>query len=310
MGIGLLFPGQASQFPGMGKELHDAYPAARRTFEEASEALSRDVAALCFRGTEEELRMTENTQPAIFTVSVASFRVLAAETGIRPVAGAGHSLGEYSALVAAGALPLREAVRVLRSRGRYMQEAVPVGEGAMAAILGLSPSEVEEACRAGAALGVVSPANFNGGGQVVISGAAKAVAAACEAAKAAGAKRALPLPVSAPFHCALMAPAAERLAPELRAIPQGPFAFPVVANVTAVPYGAGDAVAEVLIRQITAPVRWEESIRAMRAAGADAFVEVGPGTVLSGLLRRIEKGTASAAFCGPADLEGVRGLTA
>lgn len=310
MGIGLLFPGQASQFPGMGKELHDAYPAARRTFEEASEALSRDVAALCFRGTEEELRMTENTQPAIFTVSVAAFRVLSAETGIRPVAGAGHSLGEYSALVAAGALPLREAVRVLRSRGRYMQEAVPVGEGAMAAILGLSPSEVEEVCRAGAALGVVSPANFNGGGQVVISGAAKAVAAACEAAKAAGAKRALPLPVSAPFHCALMAPAAERLAPELRAIPQGPFAFPVVANVTAVPYGAGDAVAEVLIRQITAPVRWEESIRAMRAAGADAFVEVGPGTVLSGLLRRIEKGAASAAFCGPADLEGVRGLTA
>jgi len=310
MGIGLLFPGQASQFPGMGKELHDAYPAARRTFEESSEALSLDLAALCFRGTEEELRMTENTQPAIFTVSVAAFRVLAAETGIRPVAGAGHSLGEYSALVAAGALPLREAVRVLRSRGRYMQEAVPVGEGAMAAILGLSPTEVEEACRAGAALGVVSPANFNGGGQVVISGAAKAVAAACEAAKAAGAKRALPLPVSAPFHCALMAPAAERLAPELRAIPQGPFAFPVIANVTGAPYGAGDAVAEVLIRQITAPVRWEESIRAMRAAGADAFVEVGPGTVLSGLLRRIEKGAASAAFCGPADLEGVRGLTA
>jgi len=294
----------------MGKELHAAYPDARRAFEEASEALSRDVAALCFHGTEEELRMTENTQPAIFTVSVAAFRVLAAETGIRPVAGAGHSLGEYSALVAAGALPLREAVRVLRSRGKYMQEAVPVGEGAMAAILGLSPEKVGEACRVGAALGVVSPANFNGGGQVVISGAAKAVAAACEAAKAAGAKRALPLPVSAPFHCELMAPAAERLSPELRAIPQGPFAFPVVANVTAAAYGAGDAVAEVLIRQITAPVRWEESIRAMRAAGADAFVEVGPGTVLSGLLRRIEKGAASAAFCGPADLEGARGLTA
>jgi [acyl-carrier-protein] S-malonyltransferase len=306
MGIGLLFPGQASQFPGMGKELFDAYPVARRTFEEASEALSRDVAALCFQGSEEELRMTENTQPAIFTVSVAAFRVLASETGVRPASAAGHSLGEYSALVAAGALPLVDAVRVLRSRGRYMQEAVPVGEGAMAAILGLSPDRAEEACRAGAALGVVSPANFNGGGQVVISGAAKAVAAACEAAKAAGAKRAMPLPVSAPFHCALMRPAADRLAPELRAIPQGTFAFPVVANVTAAPYGPGDVVADMLIRQITAPVRWEESVAAMRTAGVDAFVEVGPGKVLSGLLRRIEKDASTGAFCGPADLEGAR----
>ncbi|HAM32018.1 MAG: [acyl-carrier-protein] S-malonyltransferase [Deltaproteobacteria bacterium GWB2_65_81] len=310
MGIGLLFPGQASQFPGMGKELHDAYPAARRTFEEASEALSRDVAALCFRGTEEELRRTENTQPAIFTVSVAAFRVIAAETGVRPVCAAGHSLGEYSALVAAGVLPLRDAVRVLRSRGIYMQEAVPVGEGAMAAILGLAPKLVEEACRKGAALGVVSPANYNGGGQIVISGAAKAVAAACEAAKAAGAKRALPLPVSAPFHCALMGPAAERLTPELRAIPQGPFAFPVVANVTAAVYGSGDAVAEVLIRQITAPVRWEESVAAMRAAGATSFLEVGPGKVLSGLVRRIDREAPSSAFCAPADLVAVRAFLA
>jgi [acyl-carrier-protein] S-malonyltransferase len=310
MGIGLLFPGQASQFPGMGKELHDAYPVARRTFEEASEALSLDVAALCFRGSEEDLRLTENTQPAIFTVSVAAFRVLAAETGVRPACAAGHSLGEYSALVAAGVLPLMEAVRVLRSRGKYMQDAVPVGEGAMAAILGLPPALVEEACRAGSSHGVVSPANFNGGGQVVISGAAKAVAAACEAAKAAGAKRALPLPVSAPVHCALMRPAADRLAPALRAIPQGPFAFPVMANVTAAPYGADDVVAEMLIRQITAPVRWEESIASMRAAGADAFLEVGPGKVLSGLLRRIEKEAPNAVFCGPSDLDGARGLTA
>jgi len=308
-GIGLLFPGQASQFPGMGKELHDAYPVARRTFDEASEALSLDVAALCFRGTEEELRMTENTQPAIFTVSVAAFRVLAAETGVRPACAAGHSLGEYSALVAAGVLPLRDAVRVLRSRGKYMQEAVPVGEGAMAAILGLSTEQVEAACRAGASLGVVSPANFNGGGQVVISGAAAAVAAACDAAKAAGAKRALPLAVSAPFHCALMRPAADRLAPELRAIPRGGFAFPVVANVTAAAYGAGDAVDDMLIRQITAPVRWEESVRAMKAAGVDAFIEVGPGKVLSGLVRRIEKDAATVVFCGPADLEVTRGLT-
>lgn len=308
MGIGLLFPGQASQFPGMGKELHDAYPAARRTFEEASEALSQDVAALCFRGTEEELRLTENTQPAIFTVSVAAFRVLEAETGIRPACAAGHSLGEYSALVAAGVLPLRDAVRVLRSRGRYMQDAVPVGEGAMAAILGLSPAQVEAACRKGAERGVVSPANFNGGGQIVISGAAGAVAAACEAAKEAGAKRALPLPVSAPFHCALMRPAAERLAPELRAVPQGPFAFPVVANVSAAPYAGGDGVAEVLVRQITAPVRWEESVAAMKAAGATSFLEVGPGKVLSGLVRRIVKDAPTAAFCSPADLDAVRAL--
>ncbi|RJP17822.1 MAG: [acyl-carrier-protein] S-malonyltransferase [Deltaproteobacteria bacterium] len=308
MGIALLFPGQASQFPGMGKELHDAYAAAREVFREASDALSLDVAALCFRGTEEELRRTENTQPAIFTVSVAAFRALSAETGIRPQCAAGHSLGEYSALVAAGALPLREAVRALRSRGKYMQDAVPAGEGAMAAIIGLAPEKVEEACRAGSALGVVSPANFNGGDQIVVSGGAKAVAAACEAAKAAGARRALPLPVSAPFHCALMAPAAGRLAPELRAIPQGTFRFPVVANVTAAPYAEGDAAAEMLVRQITAPVRWEESVRAMLAVGATVFLEVGPGKVLSGLVRRIAKDAATAVFCGPADLGAARAL--
>jgi [acyl-carrier-protein] S-malonyltransferase len=270
--------------------------------------LSLDVAALCFRGTEEELRMTENTQPAIFTVSVAAFRTLAAETGIRPLCAAGHSLGEYSALVAAGVLPLREAVRALQSRGKYMQDAVPPGEGAMAAIIGLAPDKVGEACRAASAHGVVSPANFNGGDQIVISGRAKAVAAACEAAKAAGAKRALPLPVSAPFHCALMKPAADRLAPELRAIPQGAFQFPVVANVTAAPYIGSDAAAELLVRQITAPVRWEESVRAMVGMGATAFLEVGPGKVLSGLLRRIAKDAVTGAFCGPADLDPVRAL--
>jgi len=292
----------------MGKELHAAFPVARKVFEEASDALSQDIAALCFRGTEDELRMTENTQPSIFTVSVAAFRVLEAETGIRPVCAAGHSLGEYSALVAAGVLPLSDAVLVLRARGKYMQEAVPAGEGAMAAILGLSPEAVESACRQASAHGVVSPANFNGGDQIVISGAVRAVAAACEAAKAAGAKRALPLPVSAPFHCELMRPAAERLSAALRAVPQGPFRFPVVANVTGSPYGAGDSVAEVLVRQITAPVRWEESVREMRGMGAALFLEVGPGKVLSGLVRRIEKGAAVAAFCSPADLEAARGF--
>ncbi len=308
MPAGLLFPGQGSQFPGMGKELYDAWPAARNVFDEVSEALSQDMAALCFRGTEEDLRLTENTQPAIFTVSVAAFRVLTEEAGIAPACAAGHSLGEYSALAAAGVLPLRDAARILRSRGRYMQEAVPVGEGAMAAVIGLPPEGVEEACRLASGHGVVSPANFNGGGQVVISGAAKAVAAACEAAKAAGAKKAVPLPVSAPFHCALMRPAAERLAPELRAAPQGAFRFPVIANVTAAPYRDGERAADVLERQVTSPVRWEESVRAMRGMGATAFIEVGPGKVLSGLVRRIEKDAPAAAFCGPRDLDAVGAL--
>jgi [acyl-carrier-protein] S-malonyltransferase len=308
MGIGLLFPGQASQFAGMGKELYGAYPAARAVFEEASEAAGMDLAALCFRGTEDELRLTENTQPAIFTVSVAAFRVLEAETGIRPLCAAGHSLGEYSALVASGALSAGDAARVLRSRGRYMQEAVNVGEGAMAALIGLDPAGVAAACRAGSMIGVVEPANFNGGDQIVISGSAPAVEAACEAARSAGAKRALPLPVSAPFHCSLMRPAADRLAPELRALDQRQFRFPVVANVTAEPYPDAAPAAELLIRQITAPVRWEECVRRMLALGAASFLEVGPGKVLSGLLRRIDRDAGVAAFCAPGDLAGARAI--
>jgi [acyl-carrier-protein] S-malonyltransferase len=309
MGIGLLFPGQASQFAGMGKEIHDAYPSARAVFEEASDAAGMDIAALCFRGTEAELRRTENTQPAIFTVSVAAFRVLAEETGITPLCAAGHSLGEYSALVASSVFSVGDSARVLRSRGRYMQEAVSVGEGAMAALIGLSPEGVAAACRAGAGKGVVEPANFNGGDQIVISGSAGAVMAACDAAKSAGAKRALPLPVSAPFHCSLMQPAADRLAPELRALAQGPFRFPVVANVTAEPYPPGAPAAEVLIRQIVAPVRWEECVRRMRGMGVTAFLEVGPGKVLSGLVRRIDRDAVAAAFCAPGDLANVRSLS-
>lgn len=308
MGIGLLFPGQASQFAGMGKELHEAYPSARVVFEEASDAAGMDIAALCFDGTEEELRLTENTQPAIFTVSVAAFRVLEAETGIRPLCAAGHSLGEFSALSAAGVFSVGDAARVLRSRGRYMQEAVGVGEGAMAALIGLSPEGVAAACRAVAGRGVVEPANFNGGDQIVISGSAGAVQAACDAARSAGAKRALPLPVSAPFHCSLMQPAADRLAPELRALSQGPFRFPVVANVTAEPYPPDAAAAEWLIRQIVAPVRWEGCIRRMRGMGVSKFLEVGPGKVLSGLARRIDRDAVAAAFCAPGDLDGVRAL--
>jgi len=309
-GIGLLFPGQASQYAGMGKELCDAYPTARETFAEASEAAGIDLAALCFRGTEEELRLTENTQPCIFAVSVAAWRVLERETGIAPLCAAGHSLGEYSALVAAGALTLADAARILRLRGRFMQEAVPVGKGAMAAVMGLPDDGVEAACRAGAAKGVVEPANFNGGDQIVISGDAAAVAAACEAAKAAGAKRAMPLAVSAPFHCSLMKPAADRLAPELRAAARGAFRFPVVANVTAAPYPVDAPVADLLIRQVVSPVRWDACVRAMITMGASAFVEVGPGKVLSGLVRRIGRDAAVAAFGAPADLGGVRALLA
>jgi [acyl-carrier-protein] S-malonyltransferase len=308
MGIGLLFPGQASQFPGMGKELHDAYPAAREVFTEASESLGFSVADLCFRGSEEDLRLTENTQPAIFTVSVAAYRVLERETGILPLCSAGHSLGEYSALAASGALALSEAIRLLRSRGRYMQQAVPEGEGAMAALLGLSTEAVMEICRNAGEEGVVEPANFNGGGQIVISGSAKAVAAACEAAKAAGAKKVMPLPVSAPFHCSLMRPAAERLSPQLRAAGPGKFSFPVIANVTAEAYPQEEGVAESLIRQIVSPVRWEECIRKMRGMGVTSFLEVGPGKVLSGLVRRIDREVPAAGFCAPADLPAARSL--
>lgn len=308
MGIGLLFPGQASQFPGMGKELHEAYPAAREVFDEASDALGFSLADLCFRGSAEELRMTENTQPSIFAVSVAAYRVLAEEAGIRPLCAAGHSLGEYSALVASGALSLSDAVRLLRSRGRFMQEAVPPGEGAMAAVIGLSPEAVGNICRHAGREGVAEPANFNGGDQIVISGNTRAVAAACEAAKSAGAKKVMPLPVSAPFHCTLMEPAAERLAPALRAAIPGRFSFPVVANVTADTYPQGEGVAEILIRQIVSPVRWEECVRRMRAMGVTSYLEVGPGKVLTGLLRRIERDVPAAAFCSPADLPAVRGM--
>jgi len=307
MPIALLFPGQGSQFSGMGKELYDEFPAARAVFEEASDALSLDMAALCFHGTDEELRLTENTQPAIFTVSVAAFSALEQESGIAPLCAAGHSLGEYSALAAAGVISLKEAIRVLRSRGKYMQEAVPVGEGAMAAIIGLEPSIVEEACRAASSGGVVSPANYNGGGQVVISGAAKAVAAACEAAKAAGAKKCVPLQVSGPFHCELMRSAAEKLAPEIGAMSRGAARFPVVANVTAAACRE-EEVADLLVRQIVSPVRWEESVRAMREMGATAFLEIGPGKVLSGLVKRIEKDLPVASFCGRIDMDAVAAL--
>lgn len=306
--VGVLFPGQASQYPGMGKELHDSFASARAVFEEASDALGFDVAELCFHGSEQDLQLTENTQPAIFTVSVAAYRVLEEETGLRPLCAAGHSLGEYSALAAAGVLRVGEAVRVLRSRGRYMQDAVPVGRGAMAALMGLSAAQVEEVCRAAAQAGLVEPANFNGAEQIVISGEGEAVRVAMEAARAAGAKRVVALPVSAPFHCALMRPAAARLAPELGALSLSPFRFPVIANVTAERYPSEAAVPDLLERQITAPVRWDGCVGAMRAMGVDAFLEVGPGKVLSGLVRRICREARVASFGAPADLDGALAL--
>ena len=283
-----LFPGQASQYSGMGKELHDKFPAARAVFEEADQALGFSISRICFEGTEDDLKLTANTQPAVVTVSVAALRALAA-SGVTPAFVAGHSLGEYSALVAAGSLGFADAVRVVRQRGQLMQEAVPQGIGAMAAILGLSPAQVDEACRRAAQDEVVSPANLNSPEQTVISGHASAVKRAVEIASQTGAKRAVILPVSAPFHCELMQPAQHRLEPLLRATSFGPLRVPLVTNVAAEAIEKGEDAREALIRQVSLPVRWEQSIRTLIESGVETFVEVGPGKVLSGLLRQIDR---------------------
>jgi [acyl-carrier-protein] S-malonyltransferase len=287
--IACVFPGQGAQKVGMGKELADAYPICRDTFAEADEALGEPLSTLCFNGPEPDLLLTEHTQPAILAVSVAAYRV-ARERGIEPACAAGHSLGEYSAHVAAGTLSFADALRTVRRRGRYMQDAVPVGEGAMAAILGLDAPAVTEACAAASAeLGaVVTPANLNAPGQVVIAGQTAAVARAGELAKARGAKRVIALAVSAPFHCPLMLPAQERLEPELRALATHDPAIPVVANVDGLPKTDAASAVEALIRQVSSPVRWEDVVRRLIADGARTFVELGPGTVLSGLIRKID----------------------
>jgi [acyl-carrier-protein] S-malonyltransferase len=286
--LAFLFPGQGSQYSGMGRELAESSAVARAVFEEADRALDFSVSQMCFAGSEEDLKLTENTQPAILTVSIATYRILE-EKGIRPDFVAGHSLGEYSALVAAGSLAFADALRLVRRRGQYMRAAVPPGEGAMAAILGLRPGQVAEICRKVAEGQVVAPANLNSPDQTVISGHADAVKRAVQQASAAGAKRAVMLPVSAPFHSELMQPAQLRLEKDLRATAFAPLRFPLVTNVDAAVITSGDEAREALIRQVSLPVLWEESMHELVELGTSTFVEVGPGRVLSGVLRQIER---------------------
>ncbi len=296
----------------MGKALAEAFPICRETFAEADAALGEPVSRLCFEGPADTLTLTENTQPAILAVSIAALRVLTAN-GLRPAFVAGHSLGEYSANVAAGTFAFGDALNIVRRRGRYMQEAVPVGTGAMSAVLGLDADRVAEACRDaladGAADGdVVSPANLNGAGQVVIAGSRDAVARAGERATALGAKRVVPLPVSAPFHCALMKPAERRLAPELRALRSTDPAIPIVANVDAGLKTTAAAAIEALVAQVSLPVRWEAVVGRLASEGVTTYVEVGPGTVLSGLVRKIHREATTLSFGSPDDLAAITAL--
>ena len=287
--IAWVFPGQGSQAVGMGKDLFDNFDTAREVFKEADDALDFPLSAMCFEGNEEDLQLTANTQPAILTASVAAFRAMQTEGFPAPAFVAGHSLGEYSALVAAGVIDFADAVRTVRKRGTYMQEAVPVGVGAMAAILGLDVETIEQGCFEAAEGQVCSPANINSPSQVVIAGNAEAVDRACEILKGKGAKRAIKLNVSAPFHCDLMMPAQERLAVDLKDLNYGDVRFPVVHNVDAEPNQDSSKVGDALTRQVSSPVKWLQSIQKLRALGVEKFVEVGPGKVLTGLLRQIER---------------------
>ena len=287
-----LFPGQGSQYVGMGKDLRDNFTIARQTFEEADEALKYHLARLCLDGPEADLKLTENTQPALLTVSIAVMRVVAAETGITPSSLAGHSLGEYASLVTAGALSFVDAVKTVRLRGRFMQEAVPVGVGSMAAILGLECGQVDELCRESAEGQVLAPANYNCPGQIVISGHAEAVNRAAQKAKELGARDAILLAVSAPFHCPLMRGAAERLAEALEPVMVYDLKTPVISNVEAEQYPSRNQIKELLVTQVDHPVRWQESMEKMLAAGIEQFLELGPGKVLSGLMKRINRGAA------------------
>jgi [acyl-carrier-protein] S-malonyltransferase len=286
--IAFLFPGQGSQAVGMGKELAEKYPIARQTFDEANDALGYKLSQLCFEGPEEKLRMTEITQPAILTASVAAWRVLN-EKGLTPRFVAGHSLGEYSAHVAAGTITFADSVRTVRNRGKYMQEAVPVGVGAMAAILGMDLEKVTAVC-SDASLGeVCEPANINSPEQIVISGHASAVERAAKLADERGAKRAKLLPVSAPFHCSLMKPAQDRLTNDLGSIKFQTPSIPVVCNVDAAPLEDAERSRDALLRQVTGSVKWDQSMRVLVSKGIQTFVEIGPGKVLCGLMRQIDR---------------------
>ncbi|SRR5258708_6605137 len=291
--IAFLFPGQGSQAVGMGKELAEKYPVARETFDEADEALRYKLSQLCFEGPEEKLRLTEITQPAILTTSIAALRVLRTK-GVNPRFVAGHSLGEYSAHIAAGAMSFPDAVRTVRNRGKYMQEAVPVGVGAMAAILGMDLGKVTAVCTDAAQGEVCEPANINSEEQIVISGHAAAVERAIKLASERGAKRAIMLSVSAPFHCSLMKPAQDRLATDLQSLGIQKPAIPVVCNVDAELVEDAERARDTLVRQVTGAVKWDSSMRLLIAKGIQTLVEVGPGKVLCGLMRQIDRSKACA----------------
>lgn len=284
-----IFPGQGAQFPGMGRDLAENFSVAREVFAEANDALEFDLSGLCFNGPEDDLKLTRNTQPAILTTSIAALRVVESETGIRPALAAGHSLGEYSALVCSGAIDFASAVRTVRQRGTFMQEAVPVGVGAMAAILSAEAEALTEICAEAAQGEVVAPANYNSPGQIVIAGHATAVNRAIEIAKGKGYRKAMLLPVSAPFHCALMQPAADRLETVLAGLSYQAMTLPVVTNVEASANAESGRLKDLLVAQVCAPVLWEQSVRAMVESGVERFIEIGPGKVLSGLVKRISK---------------------
>ncbi len=300
-----IFPGQGSQYPGMGKELSDNFRIAADTFAEADEALGFHLSKLCYSGPEDELKLTMNTQPAILAASMAALRVLQSEMEISPVYLAGHSLGEFSALVASGAFSFPDALRTVRSRGKFMQEAVPVGVGAMAAMLSVEKEILTEICREAADSEVVSPANFNSPGQIVIAGHASAVNRAIEIAKSKGFRKAMLLPVSAPFHSALMEPAGLRLGEVLEQIVFGRMSVPVVTNVEALPNQDSSRIKGLLVAQVCAPVRWDDSVREMVRLGVSSFVEIGPGKVLSGLVKRIDKEVST---FNVEDTAGIRGF--
>jgi [acyl-carrier-protein] S-malonyltransferase len=304
-GVGFVFPGQGSQSVGMGKALYEAYPDLKHVYAEASATLGYDIAALCFNGPAETLNLTEHTQPALLVSSVAALRALDPAT-ITLAAVAGHSLGEYTALIAAGGLTFRDAVGIVQKRGRYMAEAVPAGTGAVAALLGVAAETVKEACREAASAGVVQAANFNSPGQVVIAGEKAAVERAIEIAKARGCKKAVPLPVSVPVHTPLMQKAADRLATDLAAIQWSDLHTPLINNAEAKPITKAADIQASLVRQLPSSVLWEDSIRAMAGMGVKTFVEIGPGTVLTGLIKRILPESATLNVHDPKSLEATR----